>query len=239
MIVAGEGQADLFRNVEIQGQVIQALVFDKDGTLVDTEKVWYASYQRLLAKYGLTHDLITHRKQMSGSAETCVRILQEAHPGTDFAARPLEELIPLRIAMFREAREEIGVVPMDGVEGFLQFCLDHGIVMAVATSAHRGDTDRELEGLGWSRYFNIVVTGDEVSRHKPAPDIFLEAAQRLGLAPSACAAFEDSGPGVKSAHAAGMFTVFMRDPHFEIEPPPEAHLVVPTFRAFREYIRVA
>lgn len=238
MIVVGEDRVDLFRNLEILGQVVQALVFDKDGTLVDIEKVWYAAYQRLLATFGLTHDMVTHRKQMSGSAATCVRILQEAHPGTDFAAMSVEELIPLRIAMFRQLRAEIGVVPMDGVEDFLQFCLDHGIVMAVATSAHRGDTDRELEGLGWTRYFKAIVTGDDVSRQKPAPDIFLEAAQRLGLPPGVCAAFEDSGPGVKSARAAGMFTVFMRDPYFEVEPPPEAHLVVPTFHALRKYVTI-
>ena len=206
-----------------------AYIFDKDGTLVDTEVVWVETYRRLLAPYGIVHDLDTHRRMMGTSAVDCIRLLQERHPsfaqGSDAVAALLED----RVRLFYATREEMGVRPMAGAQDFLEMCVARKIPMAVATSASRVDAERELTQLGWHGWFGAIVTADDVTRHKPAPDIFLEAANRLTMNPAACTAFEDGLNGVRSAHAAGMSVVFMRDSRFGITPPSEVALTVEGF----------
>lgn len=210
----------------------KAYVFDKDGTLVDTESVWFAAYERLLAPYGAVHALAVHRRMMGLSGEDCVRVLQEAYPALPQGVGGLDELLPKRAQAFQVVREERGVHPLPGIPAFLEVCQQVGICLAVATSAARKDAVAEFAALGWTNVFETIVTADDIVHHKPAPDAYLEAARRLDLAPADCLAFEDGLNGLASARAAGMPVVFVRDARFGIEVP----FVVPTVASFEELL---
>lgn len=211
----------------------KAYIFDKDGTLVDTESIWFEAYTRLLAPYGITHSLEVHRRMMGLAAGACIRLLQEVFPALPPGDKGAAPLIEMMWHHFRLVREETGVRLMPGVEDMLKTCEKQKIPLAIATSATRLDTETELGILGWSTRFTVVVTAEDIARHKPAPDIYVEAARRLGVAPEACVAFEDGINGVKSAHAAGMPVIFVRDERFQIDPPVEA---VKTIASFTEIL---
>lgn len=207
----------------------KAYIFDKDGTLVDTESIWFEAYTRLLAPYGITHVLEVHRRMMGLAAGECIRLLQAEYPVLPQGEKGTTPLIETMWHHFRLAREEIGVRLMPGVEEMLKACEKQEIPLAIATSATRLDTETELSILGWAKRFQVVVTAEDVARHKPAPDIYVEAARRIGVAPEHCLAFEDGVNGVKSAHAAGMPVIFVRDERFQIDPPEEATKTIASF----------
>lgn len=204
-------------------------IFDKDGTLIDTESLYFEAFNRMLNVFGHAHDLPTHIRMMGASADTCLGILRERHTNFPQGDETLPELRAELLMRVSEVRRERGTKAMPGATSFLANCHEQGIRLAMATSATRENTDRDLASLGWERYFEAVVTSDDVTRHKPAPDVFLEAAKRMNASPSGCIAFEDGLRGVQSAHTAGMRIVFVRDERFGITPPPEADLVVANF----------
>ncbi len=207
----------------------KAYIFDKDGTLVDTESIWFEAYTRLLAPYGIAHVLEVHRRMMGLAAGECIRLLQEEYPVLPQGEKGTTPLVETMWHHFRLVREEMGVRLMPGVEEMLKACEKQKIPLAIATSATRLDTETELSILGWAKRFQVVVTAEDVARHKPAPDIYVEAARRMGVASKDCLAFEDGVNGVKSAHAAGMPVIFVRDERFQIDPPEEATKTIASF----------
>lgn len=203
-----------------------AFIFDKDGTLLDTETLWYEAYERLLTPYGRSHDLQTHRRMMGASPLDCIELLRETHP---MLSRDSAPLLEARDQYFHEVRREHDVKPLPGVVAFLDACRRHSIPLGIATSASRATTAEELRALGWEERFATIVTADDVTHHKPAPDIYLEAAHRLGVPPTGCLAFEDGFRGLESAMAAGMSTVFLGDPRFGLPAPANTTYSVSSF----------
>lgn len=203
-----------------------AFVFDKDGTLVDTESIYFKAFDRMLREHQCAHDLQTHGTMMGASAAHCMEILQARHVRIPQGSEAHASLLESLDRHLECVREESGLPIMSGSSSMLHLARDRGIPVAMATSARRVNAERDLKMLGWNKYFQAVVTSDDVTRHKPAPDVFLEAARRLGVEPSRCIAFEDGHRGVQSAKAAGMKVVFVRDVRFGLAPAPEADLTV-------------
>ena len=119
--------------------------------------------------------------------------------------------------LFNEETER-SIPHRPGLVTLLEHLSSRKIPMAVATSTNHQSAVRKLSLAGIQDRFDAIVGGDEVSRGKPAPDIFLLAAERLGKRPSECAGFEDSSAGLQALHAAGIHSVFIKD---QAEPPPE------------------
>ncbi len=191
------------------------IIFDKDGTLIDSESVWFEAYDRLLQPYGLRHTAERHGRLMGASADSCIAQLRAEFPQLRIAKSDL-------FAEFRVVRDERGIVPMPGAIELLTRLRDRGITLGLATSAKREDTNTELDALGWRHYFSAIVTADDVMHHKPHPEIYLRAAELLHAVPATCIAIEDGIHGVRSAHAAGMKTIFIRDERFRLPIPDEA-----------------
>lgn len=206
-----------------------AYVFDKDGTLIDTESVWFVSDDRWLRSYGASHTIEEQRNMLGAAADACVRIFQERHAVLPQGEESVATLIQERQIFFQHTRAEMGVRLLPGVQDFINACLHKGVLLAMATNATRENTTAELDVLGWTHLFKVIITADDIDQPKPAPDIYLEAARQTGVDPSQCLAFEDATRGVQSAHAAGMKVVFVCDARFGVDVPPEADLTVGSF----------
>ena len=134
---------------------------------------------------------------------------------------PTEEIRAHRTELMGEYIKEHGLEIKKGLFTLLDYLRGKGIKMAVATATPRERTLSYLENIGARDYFSAVVCGDMVETGKPAPDIYLTAAEGLGLPPKECAAFEDSPNGIKAAYAAGCHAIMIPDmtqPDDEIKP---------------------
>lgn len=184
--------------------MVNAVVFDCDGVLVDSEPIADEVWALVLAERGYTM-----------TAEDAVACLGTSEPTTYayYARRadvlPYEEhmaaIDEIRIPVYEE-RLEVFPDAFDAVRSLAA----QGIPMAVASSSRRSDLDSKLALTGLDRYFDAFVGGDEVEHGKPAPDVYLEAARRLGVSPSDCIAVEDAEHGAAAAVAAGMRAVMVR-----------------------------
>ena len=139
--------------------------------------------------------------------------------GAEFMVRCVERL--------SQRIEKEGVPLKPGVREILTFLRERNIPVGLATSTHRVRTDRRLELCGLGEYFQAVTTGDEVSRGKPDPEIYLTTCRKLGLSPKTCLAVEDSKNGILSARAAGMSVAMVPD-----MIPPSAELLTQVWGRF-------
>ncbi len=192
--------------------MIAAVVFDLDGVIVDSEQVWDEVRERYTRESGGTYTETATRDMMGMSAPEWSRYMAEAlHvPGTpeEINAAVVERML----ARYGEAPPFIpGAV--DAVRGIAARW-----PAAIASSSNPELIEVVLRVSGLAEVIRVAVSSQEVPRGKPAPDVYLEAARRLGVDPRACAAVEDSHNGIRSAHAAGMKVVAVPNPHF----PPDA-----------------
>ncbi len=183
---------------------IRGVVFDMDGLLLDTEAIFKAAWQHAARVCGYTL-----------SDEMFLKFIGRTATDTDDLMVDIfgQEFVPKR---FRQVADEYaedfedkhGLPVKPGVHALIAFCRQRGWPMAVASSTHAAEVERRLTTSELRHEFKVIVCGDQVSQGKPQPEIYLNAAERLGLAPEACLALEDSHAGVTAAHRAGM-TVFM------------------------------
>jgi HAD superfamily hydrolase (TIGR01509 family) len=192
--------------------VIDAVVFDLDGLLLDTEQVWDEVREALTRERGgRWHD--GAQADMMGMSST--EWSRYMHEELDLREEP-EELNRLVVErMLERYRERLPLV--DGaVEAVKR--IGERWPLGLASSSNRPLIDLALELMGVADLFHATVSSEEVARGKPAPDVYLEAARRLGVQPDRAAAIEDSANGIRSAIAAGMRVVAIPNPHF---PPPD------------------
>lgn len=184
--------------------MISAVVFDCDGVLVDSEPIANDVWAVVLAERGYTL-----------TAEDTVACLGTSEPTTYayYAARadvlPYEEHMEAIDAIRTPIYEELLEAFPDAFDT-VQSLAAQGIPMAVASSSRRSDLDSKLALTGLDRFFDAFVGGDEVEHGKPAPDVYLEAARRLGVSPSDCIAVEDAEHGAAAAVAARMRAVMVK-----------------------------
>lgn len=179
---------------------MRAVLWDMDGTLVDSEKLWDISLQALYARLGGVLTPEVRVTTVGSSAEGLMRIVYtdlglEQDPDT--MAESSDWLHDYTGVLFEQ-----GLTWLPGAREMLDALTATGVPMALVTNTRRGLTERALKSIG-SHYFSVSVCGDEVEHAKPAPDPYLRAAHLLGLEPADCLAIEDSVTGTQAAEAAG------------------------------------
>jgi HAD superfamily hydrolase (TIGR01509 family) len=197
--------------------VIDAVVFDLDGVLVDSEHVWDEARKELAAERGgRWHDQAS-RDMMGMSSPEWSRYMHDVIGLED----PSEEISAEVVRRLEEIyRRELPLI--DGAVEAVER-LAARWPLGLASSSNRELIDLVLELSGLVPYFRVTVSSEEVARGKPAPDVYLEAARRLGVARARCAAIEDSENGIKSAKAAGMRVLALPNPRY---PPAEDALAL-------------
>jgi beta-phosphoglucomutase-like phosphatase (HAD superfamily) len=180
------------------GSAIEAILFDLDGTLVDTMPVHFQAYRDVLADLGIPLDFPAFMAASGGAArETIPRLLNGAA-----CEIPIEEIHRRKVAraarLFREAP------PAQLPCSLLLPVLSKVLPVALVSSGSSNSVRTTLDSMGWTGLFRAIVCGDDVVRGKPDPEGYLKGASLLGVAPERCLVFEDMDDGVAAAAAAGM-----------------------------------
>jgi HAD superfamily hydrolase (TIGR01509 family) len=194
--------------------VIEAVVFDLDGVLLASEEVWDSVRERYVRERGGRYDEQVQRAMMGMSAPEWSRYLHE-EAGVPADPDAINRDVVER--MLDAYRRDLPLLP--GAEEAVRR-LAAAYPLALASSSNREVFETVLDLAGLSACFRATVSSEEVARGKPAPDVYLEAARRLGVAPERCAAVEDSHSGIRSAESAGMRVVAI--PNASYPPDDEA-----------------
>ncbi|MDI4238972.1 HAD family phosphatase [Bradyrhizobium sp. Arg237L] len=192
---------------------INAVLLDMDGTLLDTEKVYFDSLIAALNAHGYTDDVVALCHAMIGLPGPECELMLVRRYGDDF---PLAE-INRAFAANRDEMFRAGLPLKAGTIELLDALRSAECPMAIVTSSSRRSADQHLTLAGIRARFDTILTRDDVTHCKPSPDLYLLAAERLRVKPQACVAIEDSNHGVTAAHAAGAITLMVPD----MIPPTE------------------
>jgi pseudouridine-5'-monophosphatase len=205
------------------------VVYDVDGLLLDTERYYTEAYRIITARYGREFDWSLKSRMIGRRSRDSAKIIIEA---LDLPLTP-EQWLETRKTLLEDLFPKSE--PMPGAVRLTRHLHSNGIGQAIATSSDRHffdiKTSRHRE---WFSLFDCLVSGDDpaVKHGKPAPDIFLVAAARLGARPEQCLVFEDSPSGIAAAHTAGMVSVAVPDPNMDHSAYSGADLILSSLEEF-------
>lgn len=189
------------------------VIFDLDGTLIDSEPLYTLAARAVVSRFGKTFDFAIKRQIMGGGPLAGAKLVVERLG------------LPISPEVYLEERELVlrelckTVRPLPGAEQLVEVLHQRAIPMAIGTSGSRALSELKLSGLTFTGRFRAVVCSDDpgIQNAKPAPDIFLRAAAELGALPERCLVFEDTPKGVQAARAAGMQVIAIPDPQMRSE----------------------
>ncbi len=203
-----------------------AIIFDMDGVLFDSEAIHVRAWAEMGQRHDLGFDSEWVRGWIGRPDVELVACLRERHNGS----RDLDSISQEKLARFIELTT-LELQPFAGlVERLAQLRAD-GRPIAICTSTTTAEARRMLAATGLAPYFETMVAAEDVSRHKPAPDAYLEAARRLELTPDRCAVIEDSPTGVAAARAAGCLTIAVTTSFAAAELAAADHVMATTVEA--------
>lgn len=212
---------------------VEAVLFDMDGLLLDTEVIYIEAMQASARTLGREMPMDFCHSMVGVPGHECNLMIADYY-GEGFSIEEFRKHFSTRLRELMEA----GIPHKPGVVELLDFLAGRGLPLAVATSAGRTTAQHHLARAGLLDRFGALATRDDVERAKPHPDVYLEAARRLGVAPERCIAFEDSNIGLEAAHAAGTMAFMVPD---LLQPLPESHArclqVVPDLHAALKLLR--
>ena len=197
--------------------MIEAVVFDLDGVLIASEEVWDSVRERYVRDRGGRYDGEVQRAMMGMSAPEWSRYLHEEAGVPDEPDAINRDVVERMLGAYRR---ELPLLP--GAQETVRR-VAAAFPLALASSSNREVFEEVLELAGLSECFRATASSEEVERGKPAPDVYLEAARRLGIAPERCAAVEDSHSGIRSAKSAGMRVIAIPNASY---PPDEEALAL-------------
>jgi HAD superfamily hydrolase (TIGR01493 family) len=186
----------------------KALLFDCDGTLADTTPVHFQTWLASLEVVGASISKEWYYKRRGTSAEEMLQILKDSF-GYQFDSEP--------VIANRQHHYQSLICTVKEVQAVAEIVRSHygKVPMAVASGGEKVVLEATLKNIGLNKFFDIVVSIDDVKRGKPEPDIFLLASQRLGVAPQDCIVYEDSDEGLEAARRAGMRSIDVRILHHD------------------------
>jgi HAD superfamily hydrolase (TIGR01509 family) len=181
----------------------RAVLWDLDGTLVDSEEFHWQSWQRALEQDGVR---VTREQFKATFGQRNDRILR-GWLGAESSDERITRIADAKEAEYRRLAEVHGLTPLPGAAAWLVRLQEDGWKQAIASSAPRQNVEVMLRALRLERYFNAIVASEDVTRGKPDPQVFLAAADRLSVLPAHCIVVEDASAGIEGARRAGMRSI--------------------------------
>src|SRR5215471_20827126 len=181
----------------------RAVLWDMDGTLIDSEELHWISWRNTLANEGIT---ITREQFRASFGQRNDSILPQ-WLGTAASPERIGEISNAKEELYRHLIRRHGISPLPGVAHWVHHLHQQGWLQAVASAAPRANIDVVLEALAATHVFQGVVSAEDVHRGKPDPEVYLIAASRVGVPPERCIVVEDALAGVEGAHRAGMRSI--------------------------------
>lgn len=208
--------------------MIEAIIFDMDGLLVDSEPVWDKARKGMAEDVGKEWNKDDHQAVMGVSTQVWADYMIKR---LDLSLTPQEvqdQIIRRMLALYQD-----GIPYFLGAVEAVQLAARH-YPTALASGSHPALIDAVAVDAAMQGKFQVILSADKVGAGKPAPDVYLETAKRLGVKPEHCVCLEDSGNGILAGHRAGMKVIAIPDPRFP--PAPEklnlAHLILPSLTNF-------
>ena len=200
---------------------VKAAIFDLDGTLLDNNKVHLDAWKKYLKDNGMEISDEDFKKNISGrtNRDAVNHIYKKEMPEEEAEKHYLK-----KEEIYRQMYEK-DITPIAGLQNFLEELSKHNIIMAIATSGIQVNIDFMFEHVPIKKYFKKIIKGKDVTKGKPDPEIFIKAAEALGMPAESCIVFEDSMAGVKAGKAAGMKVVALTTSH-PAEELNEADMVI-------------
>ncbi|TAH01460.1 MAG: HAD family phosphatase [Sphingobacteriales bacterium] len=203
-----------------------AVIFDMDGTLVATTEADFLAWQKLFIQYGKQLTFEDYYPLLGRKSADVVKL------GLGLTGKPAEEAMAMKMGLFADIVAEHGVETLPDVRSLLEKLYDAGIPMALATSSRKKKMELVMQTVGLEKFFSVFVTGEEVVKGKPDPQIFQLAASRLQMPAERCIVVEDTVSGVRAAKAAGMTCVAISTTH-DRDELTEADLLIDHFTSLR------
>ena len=218
------------------GKGIKAVVFDMDGVIFDTQIFYNESYREAGRHFGVDKNEIAEIIVGTMGVNRPESILAiKKMQGQDF---PAEEMISLMLEIFNRRVEKEGLPKKPGVCELLKWLKENGFRTGLASSTERDRILRYLKSAGLESYFDFITGGDKVENGKPAPDIYLQACENMGVDPVETYGVEDSYNGIRSVYNAGMKAIMVPD---SLQPTEEIRPLIfrkfDSLNGFLEYLK--
>ncbi len=210
--------------------MIRGVIFDNDGVIVDSEPLHHLAEQKTMNPYGVD---ITKEEYKNYVGVGTRKMFSDWIQKYNLNLTP-EAIIPHHEKNLIEIFQEL-VEPTPGVVNFIKYLFHKNYPLAVASSSHRRLVQVGITKHDLMQYFQTIITGDDVTRLKPEPDIFLLAAQQLNILPAECLVIEDSSVGVQAAKAAGMFCAGYQNTNSGDQDLSKADII---FQNFNELMQI-
>lgn len=185
--------------------MLKGAIFDMDGLMFDTEQIWQKNWKAIADEMGITLDPAFSRSISGTSGRLMDEVIEKFYH--------VEDGHPIALDCVHRVHEDLAkfVPEKKGIHEILEYFKENGVVIAVASSSSEEMIRRNLKNTGTEKYIDAVVSGQNVAHGKPAPDVFLKAAEEIHMDPKDCYVFEDAFSGVRAGHAAGSRTVMIPD----------------------------
>jgi len=204
----------------------EAVIFDMDGVLVNSEPLYVEVEQTNFRQLGLEISEDEHQTYQGTATDRMWELIKERH-GVEQPVKDLVKMTNNLITPYFNSLEKMEAMP--GVEKLIKKLKEKGIPLALASSSYADVIEIILQKTGLKKYFDVVVDSQLAGASKPEPEIFLLAAQKLGVQPEKCIVIEDSTNGIKAAKAAGMFCIAFSGPGSELQDQSQADWIVSDF----------
>ncbi len=204
----------------------KAFIFDMDGVIVDSEKYYHKQRLNFLHKQGLEPGVSELNYYVGASFEDGWKMMV---PDESLQ----HKLLPKFKQYFNDHKINYADFVHDYVGDFLRDLKANNKIVTLASAGNIGLIDQMLDQCNFRQYFDSILSGEEVSKNKPAPDIYLKSVDKIGLSASKCVTLEDSVLGIRSAKAAGLETWALKYPEYKIDQSQADHV----FNGFEEVIR--
>lgn len=205
--------------------MIKAIIFDMDGLMIDSERVTFECYQEILKGMNLTMDEEFYKTLLGKPLKGIYQRFYDVY-GNDF---PIEDVIKDVHALMAQRFETEGVPVKTGLKSLLEYLKTNNYKTIVATSSNRDRVDTILAQAQITDYFDDSICGDEVTKGKPNPEVFLKSCQKLGVSVDEAIVLEDSEAGIQASYDAGIKVICIPDMKY-----PEKQYEEKTFKIFKD-----